>query len=211
MAELAGRVVALEIDNRLIPVLEQQLGSRANIEIVQDDVLNCDPAVYFPGAYKVVGNVPYYITGAILRHFLDIENKPELMVVTVQLEVAQRIMAQPGDMSMLSVMVQYYAKPRLLFNIAAGAFWPRPEVDSAVVHIETKVEQALPPEQEDAFFRLMRVGFSQKRKQLQKNLRALGQPKERLEDAFLEAGVEGRRRAQSLSVGDWIALHRALL
>ena len=211
LAQKAGRVVAVEIDDRFLAILEHQLSPYQHVEIVHADILESDPANLFKGQYKAVGNVPYYITGAILRHLLTAELKPEVVVVTVQQEVAERIVALPGKMSLLAVMVQFYAQADLLFKIKAGAFWPKPTIDSAVLRMVTRGNPLLPRQQEDEFFRLVRVGFSQKRKQLQKNLRALGLPRSRLEQAFLLTGIEGQRRAQTLGVDEWRALHAALL
>jgi 16S rRNA (adenine1518-N6/adenine1519-N6)-dimethyltransferase len=211
LAGQARRVVAVEIDDRLIPLLMAQLGQEKHVEVVQADILQVDPGRYFEGRYKAVGNVPYYITGAILRHLLSAAKRPEITVITVQKEVAERIVAQPGDMSLLSVTVQFYAQAEKLFAIKAGAFWPRPEVDSAVVRLLDRPLAMVPAEEQEAFFNLVKLGFSQKRKQLQKNLRALGLPRNELRGAFARAGIEGRRRAQTLSLDEWRALHNALL
>jgi 16S rRNA (adenine1518-N6/adenine1519-N6)-dimethyltransferase len=134
-----------------------------------------------------------------------------MAVLTVQKEVAERIVARPGDMSLLSVTVQFYAHAEKLFVIKAGAFWPRPDVDSAVIRLTDRPSALVPPAEQAAFFAMLKLGFGQKRKQLQKNLRGLGIPRGRLEDAFARSGVEGRRRAQTLSLHEWQALHRALL
>ena len=136
--------------------------------------------------------------------------RPRLTVITVQKEVAKRLIAQPGDMSMLSVMVQFYSEPELLFTIKAGSFWPKPDVDSAVVRLIRRQSPLVTFDNEEAFFRGVKIGFSQKRKQLQKNLRALGLPRVRLAEAFERAGIDGQRRAQSLSLAEWRALFVAL-
>lgn len=211
LAGRAGRVVTVEIDDRLIPLLLGELREEENVEVVQADILDVDPGRHFSGRFKAVGNVPYYITGAILRHLLSAARSPSVTVLTIQKEVAERIIAQPGDMSLLSVTVQFYTQVEKLFVIKAGAFWPKPEVDSAVVRLRQRPSALIPQEEQTAFFSLVRVGFSQKRKQLQKNLRALGLPRAKLKDAFARAGIEGRRRAQSLSLEEWRALHNALL
>lgn len=211
LARWARRVVAVELDERLIPLLIAELETERHVEVVHGDILEIDPERYFAGRYKAVGNVPYYITGAILRHLLSAANRPEMTVLTVQKEVAERIVAQPGDMSLLSVTVQFYAQVEKLFVIKAGAFWPKPEVDSAVIRLIDRHSAIVPEGEQSAFFNLVRVAFSQKRKQLQKNLRALGLTRAQLEDAFAQAGIEGRRRAQSLSLDEWRALHNALL
>ena len=211
LARQARRVVSVEIDERLIPLLVAELRLEEHVQVVKADILQIDPGRYFADRYKAVGNVPYYITGAILRHLLSAAIRPEMTVLTVQKEVAERIVAQPGDMSLLSVTVQFHAQVEKLFVIKAGAFWPKPKVDSAVVRLIDRPSAIVPSDEQAAFFNLVKLGFSQKRKQLQKNLRALGLPKARLEDAFARAGIEGRRRAQTLSLDEWQALHRALL
>lgn len=211
LADDAGRVVAVELDGRLLPILDQQLSAIPNVEVIHGDILEMDPAQHFQEQYKAVGNVPYYITGAILRCLLSSAPKPKLIILTVQYEVAERIVAQPGQMSLLSVMVQYYSEAESLFRLKAGVFWPRPAVDSTVMRLAIHPQPALPETETADFFRLVRIGFSQKRKQLQKNLRVLGIPKDRLDSILHRAGIDGRRRAQSLSVEEWLTLYRSLL
>jgi 16S rRNA (adenine1518-N6/adenine1519-N6)-dimethyltransferase len=211
LARQARRVIAVEIDDRLLPLLARGLASEPNVELVLGDILQFEPLRYFEGRYKAAGNVPYYITGAILRQLLSGLTRPELAVLTVQKEVADRVVAQPGDMSLLSVTVQFYAEAEKLFVIKAGAFWPKPDVDSAVVRLISRPSPLVPMEEQAWFFNVVKVGFSQKRKQLQKNLRALGLPRERLAAAFDRAVIDGRRRAETLSLDEWQALHRALL
>jgi 16S rRNA (adenine1518-N6/adenine1519-N6)-dimethyltransferase len=211
LAGQSKRVVVVEIDDRLIPLLSREVVAQEHVEIVHADILETDPVRYFPGPYKAVGNVPYYITGAILRHLLSAARRPDITVLTVQREVADRIVAQPNGMSLLSVMVQFYAEAEKLFVIKAGSFWPKPDVDSAVVRLRCHPTTLVPDHEFSAFFKLVKIGFSQKRKQLQKNLRALGLPRSRLKEAFEQSGIEGRRRAQSLTVEEWFSLYQALL
>ena len=132
LAQAAGRVVAVELDDRLLPVLRYELEPFANVEIVHGDILTFDVGAHFDGPFVVVANVPYYITGAILRRLLEGHPRPKRMVMTVQREVADRLTATPPRMSLLAVGVQYYGSVRLVGAVKAGAFWPRPEVDSAV-------------------------------------------------------------------------------
>jgi 16S rRNA (adenine1518-N6/adenine1519-N6)-dimethyltransferase len=220
LAAAAARVVAVELDNRLLPVLEAELGEAVNVEVVHADILQLDPADWFAGPYKVVANVPYYITGAILRHLLGGRPKPQRLVLTVQREVAERLVARPPEMSLLSVSVGYYGRAKLIGTVKAGAFWPRPEVDSALVRIEVDprfhgAAGEVPGEQpaledESAFFRVVRAGFSEKRKQLKNNLRQLGLGDETVAAALAAAGIDGRRRAETLTVAEWGALAAAL-
>lgn len=205
-----AQVLAVELDERLLPLLGDQFDGYANIRLVHEDILSWKPSDHFDRSYKVVANVPYYITGAILRRLLSHEPRPSLMVLTVQKEVAERLAASPGDMSLLAVSVQLAGQVEILFTIKAGAFWPRPEVDSAVVRITHHSKPKLSTAEEERFFRIVRAGFRQKRKQLQKNLRSLGYGKTQLADALGEAGIDGRRRAETLSIEEWLRLCRKL-
>ncbi len=222
LAERAGRVVAVEIDAAMRAVLADTIGSRPDVEIVNADIrkvapgdlLGCehDRTGRLPG-YKVVANLPYYITSAVLRHVLEAGVQPELAVVMVQKEVADRILAGPGNMSILAVSVQFYAAPRRVAVVPAGAFYPRPKVDSSVlrldVHENTPVD--VPADDKDAFFRAVKAGFSQKRKQLKNSLAAGLQLRPAHAVAALEgAGIDPRRRAETLSLEEWAALTRAL-
>jgi len=209
LAAHSARVIAVELDDRFLPLLEDELSGLENVQIVHGDILDTDLAVLLPGAYKVIANVPYYITGAILRHLLSGPHKPAQIVLTVQEEVAQRITAVPPAMSLLAVSVQYYGAVQRVMRIKAGAFWPRPEVDSAVIRIVL----APPGTQnsgEDDFFRVVRAGFSQRRKQLQKNLRQLGHSQEQIGDALRQANIDGRRRAETLTLDEWRDIVAAL-
>ena len=211
LAQAAGRVVAVELDDRFLPVLEAELAHHNNLTLVHEDILQQDTAHWFgEEAYKVVANVPYYITGAILRHLLSGQGKPELLVLTVQKEVAERIAATPGDMTLLAVSVQFYGEAEVVREIKAGAFWPRPEVDSAILRVDLSRGPLLPLAEEEAFFRLVKAGFSQKRKQLQKNLRGLGYKRPQIMALLAQGGIDGRRRAETLSLAEWLALYRTL-
>ncbi len=203
----SGRVVAVELDQRMLPVLEDELAAFNNVELVHGDVLGLDPADWFDGPFVVVANVPYYITGAILRHLLSGQPQPRRIVMTVQKEVAERLTAQPPNMSLLAISVQYYGDVRRVSTVKAGAFWPRPEVDSAVIRID--VDTAQPAGDEAAFFRVARAGFSEKRKQLKNNLKQLGD-EATISAALGAAGIDGQRRAETLSLAEWRGLVKAL-
>ena len=212
LAQQAAQVVAVELDDRLLPILQGQLALYDNVRLIHGDILKQQPADLFQQPYKVVANVPYYITGAILRHLLTAVHKPTSLTMTVQQEVAERITAVPPNMSLLAVSVQFYGRATIDHTIKAGAFWPRPDVDSAVVHIDLTQPAAtgVPPAQERAFMRLVKVGFAQKRKQLQKNLRALGHDRSLLNAALEEVGIDGRRRAETVTLAEWGALFQKL-
>ena len=209
LASKARRIVAVELDGRFMPVLQNELADLDNVAIVHGDILEQDPASLFEGPYKVVANVPYYITGAILRHLLGGEHKPTGMVLTVQKEVAQRLTAVPPNMSLLAVSVLYYGEVERVTTIKAGAFWPRPDVDSAVIRIDVRRQDAGDEAQEKAFFKIVRAGFSQKRKQLQKNLRQLGNDRTAVTAALEQANIDGKRRAETLTINEWLALTAA--
>ena len=210
LATKSRSVVAVEIDDRLVPILEDQLRTYDNILVLRDDILDVDLATLFEDPYFVVANVPYYITGAILRHLFNSDPIPVRMVLTVQLEVAQRMTAQPGRMSLLAAIAQYYAQIEMGFMIKAGSFWPKPDVDSAVVKLTSYPERLVEKNQEEEFFRLLRIGFGQKRKQLQKNLRSLGFSREHILNSFQNAGIDATRRAETLSIKEWQMLYYAL-
>ena len=220
LAEEARRVIAVELDRSLVKVLARTLNDCPNVEIVQGDILELNPADLLGRGgdpsdacpslltpcpfYKVVANLPYYITSAVLRHLLEAEVKPGLMVVTVQREVAQRLVAGPGQMSLLAVSVRFYGHPRVVARIPAGAFYPSPEVHSAVVRIDLHKRPVVEVDDLDRFFEVVRAGFAQKRKQLRNSLAGgLSLPTGEVVGALRRAGVDERRRAQTLSIEEW--------
>jgi 16S rRNA (adenine1518-N6/adenine1519-N6)-dimethyltransferase len=212
LAGAAERVVIVELDQRLVPVLLHTLASYENVRIVHGDILEFDPAEFVACGYKVVANIPYYITSALLRHLLEADVRPSLMVLTVQEEVARRIVARPGDMSLLAVSVQFYGRPRIVNRLKAGAFYPRPKVDSAVVRIDLRAESdaLLTAVDVDLFFQLARAGFAQRRKQLRNALnRGLDCQRGEIDEALEVADIDPRRRAETLSIDEWAALTAA--
>jgi 16S rRNA (adenine1518-N6/adenine1519-N6)-dimethyltransferase len=211
LAASARRVVAVELDGNLIPPLRRVVGGNDNVHIVHGDILQLEPAdlVGEPN-YCVVANIPYYITSALLRHLLESEIRPDRMVLTVQQEVAARICASPGEMSLLALSVQVYGHPRIAARIPAGAFYPAPKVDSAVVRADFFPEPRIPPADLDSFFRLAKAGFSQKRKTIRNALAAgLGMPAQQAEALLNAAGIEPRRRAETLYLEEWSRLVEA--
>lgn len=219
LAAAAARVVAVELDQRLIPVLQHTLAAHSNVELVHGDILRLNPAHVLHAAaadspfhYKVVANIPYYITSALLRHLLETDVRPSLMVLTVQEEVARRIVAAPGDMSLLALGVQFYGRPRIVARLKAGSFYPRPKVNSAVIQIDLGPESrpALDVTDVDLFFQLARAGFGQRRKQLRNALAGgLSCPRAEIDAALAQAGIDPRRRAETLTLEEWTALSRA--
>jgi len=214
LADQAGQVVAVELDDQLVEILKERLADLPNVRIVHGDILSMSDFGFPHHEYKVVGNLPYYITSAVLRRFLEAKPRPRLMVVTVQREVAERIVARPPDMSLLAVSVQFYGQPRIAARIPAGAFYPPPKVDSAVMRIdvgEQPMVQVGEGIDEAAFFRVVRAGFSQKRKMLRNALSAgLALPPVRVEEALARAGIDPRRRAETLGLQEWAEVTRYL-
>jgi 16S rRNA (adenine1518-N6/adenine1519-N6)-dimethyltransferase len=212
LAEAAGQVVAVELDQSLLPALRYVLEPYANVTLLPGDILQLAPSTLALGpAYKVVANIPYYITSAVLRHLLEGNPKPALIVLTVQREVAERLCAGPGAMSLLAVSVQVYSRPRIVARTPAGAFYPRPEVDSAVVRLEVLPEPAVAGMDMDHFFRVVKAGFSQKRKQLRNALAGGLQLAPAVVEAALgRAGVDPQRRAETLGLAEWGAVARGL-
>ena len=209
LAQQAERVVAVELDQQLVEILSQTLADFPHVEIVQGDILEMEPGG--PGGlgelssgYKVVANLPYYITSAVLRHLLTARVKPQLVVVTVQREVARRMIAGPGQMSLLSISVQFYGRPRIVARIPAEAFYPAPKVNSAVVRIDLCESPPVAVADVDRFFQVVRAGFGQKRKQLRNALaQGLSLPVGTVVEALRRAGVDEKRRAQTLSLEEW--------
>jgi 16S rRNA (adenine1518-N6/adenine1519-N6)-dimethyltransferase len=208
IAARAGRVVAVELDQRFLPLLEQACAIHTNLEIVHANILNINLDVLMGAAgYVVVANLPYYITSAVIRKLLETHQKPAHLVLTVQKEVAQRICAKPGELSLLAVSVLVYGEPHLELTIPAGAFYPAPKVDSAVVLIDTYPDPLLPAQDLALFFRIVKAGFSQKRKMLRNTLSAgmrLEIPK--CEQILQAAGIDPARRAQTLEPAEWVTL-----
>lgn len=216
LAEVAGRVIAVEVDGGLASKLREKLVEAANVTIVEQNVLETSPqelleagGVAAEAAYVVVANLPYNIGAAVVRRFLESERAPRRMIIMLQREVAESMTALPGDMSLLSVATQVYAEARRLFNVPPRAFYPPPRVTSSVMRLELREEPSVPASELQRFFRIVRAGFSAPRKQLRNSLaqglRApAGEVGERIESADLDPSL----RPEQLSVFDWLALSR---
>jgi 16S rRNA (adenine1518-N6/adenine1519-N6)-dimethyltransferase len=213
LARKAGGVIAIELDDRLAALLKKTLASFDNVTIINDDVLNIEPGDLLVGwganpVYKVVANLPYYITSPVLRHFLDTTVKPKVMIVMVQKEVAEAIAAKPGDMSLLSISVQFYGKPEIVSYVPAQSFYPAPEVDSAVLRINLYPQPAVAVD-EGGFFELVRAGFAAPRKQIANSLsQGLGLPKAGVLPLLEKADIDWQRRAETLTLEEWARLWR---
>jgi 16S rRNA (adenine1518-N6/adenine1519-N6)-dimethyltransferase len=210
LAASAQQIIAVELDLKLIPVLQTILKPYANVRLIQGDILEFTPKeLELPPDYLVAANIPYNITSAIVRHLLESEPKPRRMILTVQKEVAERICATPPDMSLLALSVQVYGTPRIMAHIPAEAFFPAPKVDSAVVRIEICPESLIPYPLLPIFFKLIKAGFGQKRKTLRNSLSAgLKISTMEAESLLAKAEIDPKRRAETLSLKEWGEMSR---
>jgi 16S rRNA (adenine1518-N6/adenine1519-N6)-dimethyltransferase len=206
----ARQVVAVEIDPKLVSVLQTILKPHANVRLIHGDILDLSPKeLGLPADYLVAANIPYNITSAIIRHLLESEPKPRRIVLTVQKEVAERICAMPPDMSLLALSVQVYGTPRIMAYIPAAAFFPAPKVDSAIVRIDIVPSPTIESHLLDDFFQLIKAGFGQKRKTLRNSLSAgLKIPTTEAESLLAKAEIDSKRRAETLSLDEWGKLNR---
>jgi 16S rRNA (adenine1518-N6/adenine1519-N6)-dimethyltransferase len=205
LANQARKLVAVELDERFLPVLNKVLAPWDNVEIVHGDILAQRPdSLMGESGYLVVANIPYYITSAVIRHLLEAEHKPQRIVLTIQEEVARRVCAEAGSLSLLALSVQVYGQPKLAARIPAGAFYPPPKVNSAALRIDLYDEPRIPAPLLNSFFRLAKAGFSQKRKTLRNSLSGgMHWPTERTEALLSQAGIDSQRRAQTLTLEEW--------
>lgn len=214
--EIAGRVkrlVAIELDRKLYSYLAEEFGDLDNLELVQGDVLGW-LARGMEGRlagkdYRVIANLPYQITGKILRLLLEMDNPPSEMVVMVQKEVGERITADTGDMSVLAVAARYFAEVEVVLGVGKGNFWPQPKVDSVVLKIKRKKSLALAGEKEKLFFKLVKMGFSSRRKMLKNNLGGV-YGHQRVEGVLGELGLNLKARAEDLGVENWVDLAKKI-
>lgn len=206
LVQYAGRVVAVEADAELAELLERR--ATANLSVIATDALQYDLGQLSRG-YKVVANLPYYITSLLLRFLLEANNKPTSITVLVQKEVAERIIAKPGQMSVLACSVQYYGKASLVRVVPAASFYPSPKVDSAILHIDIDAQPAFEADTKQ-LFRLIKAGFGEKRKMLRNALAGgLAVSTGQAEQMIATAGLKETVRAQELSLDQWEHLYRA--
>jgi 16S rRNA (adenine1518-N6/adenine1519-N6)-dimethyltransferase len=229
IAAQAGRVLAVELDDRLIPFLQERFVAQPHVMIIHGDILKvevgaligesanrksqmangviCNLQSAICNRYKVIANLPYYITSAVIRHLLESDPPPERLVLTVQREVAERMVAAPPEMSLLALGVQFYCTGQIVGRIPAGAFYPAPKVDSAVVRLDRRAASPAGSVTAAAFFRAARAGFSQPRKQLRNSFAAgLGVAPAQAEAWLTAAGIAPQRRAETLTLAEWGAL-----
>jgi 16S rRNA (adenine1518-N6/adenine1519-N6)-dimethyltransferase len=212
----AGKVIAVEKDDELYEFLathfESEIESK-KLDLVHDDILNFDPdtlSFYKDLTYKLVANIPYNITGAIFKKFLSAKTQPELMVLLVQREVAERIVARDKKESILSISIKCYGKPKYVETVRAGSFVPAPKVDSAILLIEDISKDFFKDFTESEFFEMVRAGFSSKRKKLSSNLAGI-YPKDKVENAFVSLGLDTNTRAEDIDIDMWQKLGKSLI
>jgi len=213
LAQKARQVISVEVDRDLFPILQQMLRGFSNVTLLHADILTLDMhSLALPNEYIIVANIPYYITSAILRKLLSAEVKPAHMLLTVQEEVARRICAPAGQLSLLALSVQVFGRAEMVMKIPAGAFFPPPEVDSMTLRLHLFAHPLVPQEHLDAFFKLTKAGFSQKRKMLRNALSAAFHiSPAQVEMLLKQANIDPQRRAQTLSIAEWQAATETFL
>lgn len=216
LADVAGKLVTVEVDPRFARALHTAIGYRAHVKVVRGDILTLAPATLLQevgrceelcGSYKVVANLPYYITSPVLRHFLWSDCKPSLMVVMVQKEVGEAIAATRGKRSLLTLMVQMFSAARVVRYVGANCFRPRPKVDSVILRLDVHPEPAVRVDDVEGLFALIKDGFRSPRKQLRNSLAAgLGLHANETTALLVDAGIDYRRRPETLSLEEWARL-----
>ncbi|MGI6226575.1 MAG: 16S rRNA (adenine(1518)-N(6)/adenine(1519)-N(6))-dimethyltransferase RsmA [Peptococcales bacterium] len=218
IAREAGQVIAIEIDQDLIPILEENLAEFTNIRIIAGDALNINldqlvnEVIGEPRPYKIIANLPYYITTPLVMHFLESGFNIERIVIMVQKEVAERFVAQPGtkDYGALTVSINFYTKPSIAFNVSRNVFIPRPDVDSAVVDLQ--VREVPPYELNDIGIlrKIVRVAFNQRRKTLNNALKTLNIEKDRIFQILKDADIDPQRRGETLTLEEFVRVANRL-
>ena len=211
LAAAARHVTAVELDRQLIPILKKVTRDFPNVQIVQGDILKLpvNDLMDAPG-YVVAANIPYYITSALIRYLLECTAKPSAIVLTIQREVAQRICADAGELSLLALSVQVYGSPMITASIPSGAFYPVPKVDSAVLTVDLYDQPMIPYKLLESFFRLAKAAFTQKRKMLHNALAGAPDLNKEKADLLLSlADIDPKRRAQMLTIDEWKRLTSA--
>ncbi|MCK5182120.1 MAG: ribosomal RNA small subunit methyltransferase A [Dehalococcoidia bacterium] len=213
LAKQRARVIAVELDSKLVALLKKRLADFPDVKIVHADILKVTPqrllqnnlsASELVRGYKVIANLPYYITSPVLRHFLEAQPRPSEMVVMVQKEVGEAIAAAPGKMSLLSVKAQFYSKPAIISYVPAASFYPPPKVDSVILHLDVYSQPPIKVSDVASFFDIVMHGFSAPRKQIRNSLaHSLEMPPSQVASLLEKAGIEAKRRAETLSLEEW--------
>jgi 16S rRNA (adenine1518-N6/adenine1519-N6)-dimethyltransferase len=213
LARQGARVIAVEVDAKLVALLKKRLGGFPDVRIVRADILKTAPrqllgenlpASDLARGYKVIANLPYYITSPVLSHFLEAQPRPSKMVIMVQKEVGETIAAAPGKMRLLSVKAQFYSKPVIVSYVPAGSFYPPPKVDSVILRLDVYSQPPIEISDVAGFFDIVMHGFSSPRKQLRNSLaHSLEMPPDQVASLLEKAGIEAKRRAETLTLEEW--------
>ncbi len=213
LARRGARVIAVELDSRLVALLKKRMAPFPDVKIIHADILKVAPRQLLESiitaqepvrGYRVIANLPYYITSPVLCHFLEAQPRPAQMVVMVQKEVGETIAAAPGKMRLLSVKIQFCSKPAIICYVPAASFYPPPKVDSVVLRLDVYSEPPIDVSDVDGFFDVVTHGFSSPRKQLRNSLaHSLEMPPGDVARLLEKAGIEAKRRAETLSLEEW--------
>lgn len=214
LAKKAKRVVTIEKDETMVKILSETIKNLKNVDVFNEDILKLYPTSdkYALGSeYKIVANIPYYLTSPLIRKFLECDLQPKEIILMIQKEVAQRICSKTPDMNLLAVSVQFYADAKIISTVSKNCFWPAPKVDSAIIKITPKEKYNISP---DLFFKVVKAGFSHPRKQLVNNLTSLKYlngvklTKDKISDLLTKIGVTPNQRAETMSIENWVALSK---
>jgi len=210
LSQRAKMVIAIEKDEKMAEISKENLGNLKNIKFIKGDVLKeADEEISRLSSYKLCGNIPYYITSALIRKFLECRKKPESMVLIIQKELAKRITASPPKMSMLAVSVQFYSKPKTITYVSKKNFWPSPKVDSAILRI-ADINSEISESYRDSFFKLVKAGFSKTKKKILNNLlKVLKLNKEEIKLQLVKNDMDPDRRAETLNIEEWKRLTKS--
>lgn len=208
LLESSKQVIAIEKDPQFVPVLNSLKKKYKNFSYILNDALEVDLDKELPaGDYKVVANIPYYAIGKLVQKFIQTNRKPISMTLLMQKEVAQNIVAKPGNLNLLAISVQLFADPQLIEIVRAEKFYPAPKVDSAVIQIKLHTKQKYKVDDEKKLFRILKACFSGKRKQIHNTLtKNLGLPKSQVENVLQEIGLDATARPQELTIDNWLDL-----
>jgi 16S rRNA (adenine1518-N6/adenine1519-N6)-dimethyltransferase len=212
LVKTGNRVVAIEKDPEMASILEEKFHGTANFELLAGDALAFDEGIILP-PYKIAANLPFYMASPLIRKFLESKNPPASLTVIVQKEVAQRACAQPPKMNLLAAAIQFYAKPKIVDYISKGCFWPAPKVDCAILHLVPfpKTGERYNADSVAQFFKVMKAGFSQPRKQLAGNLsKGLSINKGKIGQLLAKNNIDPKQRPETLSVENWILLSNGI-
>ncbi len=214
LLKIAKRVVAIELDDTLIPILTEELGEYPNFSLIHNDALkvNFDEVIGDEQSVKLVANLPYYVTTPIIVKLLKEKHKFKSLTIMIQKEVAERMNAEPGnkDYGALTLLVQYYCNTKIVRKVPPACFIPRPKVDSIVIRLDKLDEPKVKVDNEKLFFDIIRSSFNMRRKTLWNGIKSIGPVKEKLEAAFEKAGVDPKRRGETLSIQEFATLSNCI-